>query len=63
MNLWVYKQILFSPILKNKIKLEELQANKLWFSNFYIFATQCRKPLDQIISLKYKMFTPSGCKD
>ena len=45
-------------------------CNKLWFSNPYIFATQCRRPqifqtMNSVrsnnISLKYQSFTLSGC--
>ena len=47
-------------------------CNKLWFSNFNIVATQCRRPLIfqtmnsvrlSNVSLKYQRFTSSGCKD
>ena len=47
-------------------------CHKLWFSNPYIFATQCRRPLifqtmnhvrPNNISLKHQRFTPLGCKD
>ena len=52
---------------------EELSlCNKLWFSNPYIFSTQCCRPLIfQTMnyvrlsnpSLKYQRFTPTGCRD
>ena len=47
-------------------------CHNLWFSNPNIFATQCRIPkifptMNSVksnkLSLKYKRFTPSGCKD
>ena len=47
-------------------------CHKIWFSNFYIFATQCRRPLifqtinsatAYNLSLKYLRFTPSGSID
>ena len=49
-------------------------CNKLWFSNPFIFSTQCCRPLIfQIMklnrlnrlnnpSLKYQSFTPTGCR-
>ena len=40
-------------------------CHKLWFSNPYIFATQCRKYFcwENNLSLKYLRFTQSRCKD
>ena len=47
-------------------------CHKLWFSNFYIYSTQCRRSfIFQAINsaraynltLKYLRFTPSGSKD
>ena len=47
-------------------------CHKLWFSNPYIFPIQCGRPLifqsmnyvrSNNLSLKYQMFTPTGCKD
>jgi len=47
-------------------------CHKLWFSNPYILATQCRRPKlfqtmntsrSNNLNLKYKRFTKSGCKD
>ena len=55
----------------NKVKEFSL-CHKLWFSNFFIFATQCRRPLIfqtinsarvYNLSLKYLRFTPSGLID
>ena len=53
--------------------LKELRyCHRLWFSNFYIFTTQCRRPLifqtnnsarSYNISLKYLRLTPSGSID
>ena len=51
---------------------ELILCYKLFYYNSYIFATQYRRPwkFETIIyfrsnnfSLKYEMFTPSGCKD
>ena len=47
-------------------------CHKLWFSNPYIFGTQCLRPYlfqtkysvrSNNLSLKYQRFTPSGSKD
>ena len=47
-------------------------CHKFWFSNLYIFAVWCCRPLIfqtlnsvrlNSLSLKYKRFTPSSCKD
>ena len=47
-------------------------CHKFRFSNSYIFAIQCRRPLifqtmnsvsSNSLSLKQQMFAPSGCKD
>ena len=47
-------------------------CHKLWFSNPYIFTTQCRRPdtfqtVNSVgsknLSLKYQKFTPYGYKD
>ena len=46
----------------------EEKTEKLWFSDYYIFATQCSIPfklwiqIKHVLSLKYQRFTPSGCK-
>ena len=68
-----------SPILFFKLNFFYLKpfkelsfCHKLWFSNFNIVATQCRRPLifqamnaarSYNVSLKYQMSTSSGCKD
>ena len=58
---------------KDKVWLKEISLfHKLWLYNPNIFATQCHRP--EIFqtknyvelnnqSLKYKRFTPFGCKD
>ena len=47
-------------------------CHKFWYYNPYIFATRCRSHLifqniysarSNSLGLKYKSFTPSGCKD
>jgi len=60
------------------MRLEEYETkelsswHKLWYSNSYIFTTQCLRPLifqtmnciiSINLSLKYKNFTESGCKE
>ena len=67
--------ILFSPhlYLKGEYKEKELSlCNKIWFSNPYVFSTQCSKPLIfQTMkyvrlnnpSLKYQRFTPTSSRD
>ena len=56
----------------NSKGIEFLPQCKLWFSNFNIVATQCRRPLrfktmnavrSYNVSLKYQRSTSSGCKD
>ena len=46
-------------------------CHKLWFSNPFVFATQCNRPnifktMNSVrlnsISLEYQRFTPSGCE-
>ena len=53
-------------------QIKKKNCNKLQFSNPFIFATQCRRPLifqarNSVIlnnqSLKYQRFTPLGPKD
>ena len=60
-----------SGVSFNDILLKELSdCHKLWFSNPYIFETQCHRTLtfqtfnsirSNSKSLKYSKFTPSGC--
>ena len=47
-------------------------CHKFWYSSPYIFATKCSRPVifqtinsvrSNSLGLKYKSFTPSGCKD
>ena len=59
--------------LISELILKELSfCHKLYFSNIYIFAIQCRRPLifqtmnsvrPNYLSLKYKRITKSDCKD
>ena len=54
-------------------KIKELSfCHEFYFSNLFIFATQCRRPLifqtmnsvrPNNLSLKYQRFTSSDCKD
>ena len=61
---------------KNSVWLFSIKLNKkkelsvwhtLWFSNPYIFATQCHRPMQSVrsynLSLKYQRFAPAGFKD
>ena len=58
--------------MARKISKELSFCHELYFSNLYIFATQCRRPLifqtmnsvkPKNLSLKYHSFTSSDCKD
>ena len=58
--------------LKSIFPKELSFCHKLYFSNLYIFATQCRRPFilqtknsvrSNNLSLKYQGFTSSDCKD
>ena len=65
-------QLLYKIVYMN-FRIKELSfCHKLYFSNLYIFATQCRRPVifqtmnsvrPNNLSLKYQRFTSSDFKD
>ena len=66
------KTVFFKLESPSRFLYINLKCHKLYFSNLYIFATQCRRPLifqtmnsvkPKNLSLKYQRFASSDCKD